>query len=77
MLTIVIGTAAIALLYRQIRVIGKLMILLWAGMLLTVGSVIVSGVIHLVRFGAGPALDFPPDAFHLSTGFALGSAGPC
>ena len=72
MLTVVIGTAAIVLLYRQIRAIGKLMILLWVGMLLTVGSVIVCGVIHLVRFGAGPALDFPPDAFHFSTGFALG-----
>jgi APA family basic amino acid/polyamine antiporter len=72
LLTVAIGVLAIALLYRQIRAIGKLMVLLWAGMLLTVGSVIVSGVIHIAHFGAGPALDFPPDAFRFSTGFALG-----
>lgn len=71
-LVVVLGVIAIVLLYRQIRSIGKLMILLWAGMLLTVGAIIVSGVIHMVRFGAGPALDFPPGAFHLSSGLALG-----
>ena len=41
-------------------------------MLLTVGPVIVSGVIHIAHFGPGPALDFPPGAFSFSTGFALG-----
>jgi APA family basic amino acid/polyamine antiporter len=72
LLTVVLGAAAIALLYRQIHSIGKLMVLLWAGMLLTVGSVIVSGVIHIARFGPGPAFDFPPGAFSFSVGFALG-----
>jgi amino acid transporter len=61
-----------ALLYREIRSIGKLMILLWVGMLATVGAIIVSGVIHMAHFGPGPALDFPPGAFRFSTGFALG-----
>jgi APA family basic amino acid/polyamine antiporter len=37
-----------------------------------VGSIIVSGLIHIAHFGPGPALDFPPGAFHFSTGFALG-----
>jgi APA family basic amino acid/polyamine antiporter len=71
-LIIGLGVLAIALLYRQIDAIGKLMVLLWVGMLLTVGSIIVSGVIHIIHFGPGPALDFPPDAFHFSLGFALG-----
>ena len=51
------------------------MLLLWAGMLLTVGAIIVSGLIHMARFGPGPALDFPPDAFRLSKSFALGLGG--
>src|SRR2546427_3225674 len=72
LLVICLGVLTIVLLYRQIRAIGKLMLLLWAGMLRTVGSIIVSGLIHMAHFGPGPALDFPPGAFHFSTGFALG-----
>jgi len=72
LLVVGLGVLTITLLYRQIRAIGKLMILLWVGMLLTVGSIIVSGLIHIAHFGPGPALDFPPGAFHFSTGFALG-----
>jgi APA family basic amino acid/polyamine antiporter len=72
LLTLTLGVLTIALLYRQIRAIGKLMILMWAGVLLTVGSVMVSGVIHMARFGPGPALDFPPGAFSFTMGFALG-----
>ena len=72
LLVVALGLLAIVLLYRQIRSIGKLMILLWVGMLLTVGAIIVSGLIHMARFGPGPALDFPPGAFHFSPKFALG-----
>lgn len=72
LLVIALGIITIALLYRRIRTIGKLMILLWVGMLLTVGSIIVSGLIHMAHFGPGPALDFPPGALRFSTGFALG-----
>jgi APA family basic amino acid/polyamine antiporter len=72
LLVLGLGVLTIVLLYRQIRQIGKLMILLWAGMLLTVGSIIVSGLVHMAHFGPGPALDFPPGALHFSTGFALG-----
>src|SRR2546427_2806570 len=42
LLVICLGVLTIVLLYRQIRAIGKLMLLLWAGMLLTVGAIIVS-----------------------------------
>jgi len=72
LLTVALGVLAIVLLYRQIHSIGKLMLLLWAGMLLTVGAVIGSGVIHMAHFGPGPALDFPPGALSFSMGFALG-----
>jgi len=66
------GVLTIVLLYRQIRAIGKLMLLLWVGMLLAVVPVIVGGLIHLARFGPGPAFDFPPGAFSFTLGFALG-----
>jgi amino acid transporter len=72
LLILSLGVLTIVLLYRRIGAIGKLMLVLWAGMLLAVGPVIVGGLIHLVQFGPGPAFDFPPGAFHFSTGFALG-----
>lgn len=64
-----IGVAIIALLYRDIREVGKLTVVLWAGMLVTVLAVIGTGVIH---FDAAKALDFPPNAFTFSQGFFLG-----
>ena len=68
-----IGLVVIALLYRRIGSIGKLTVVLWLGMLLTVLSVIVSGMTH---FNARVVFDFPPDAFTFNLGFAsgLGSA---
>ncbi|MFN7995667.1 MAG: APC family permease [Bryobacteraceae bacterium] len=72
LLVIALGLITMGLLYRQIGAIGKLMITLWVGMLLTVGSIIVSGVIHIAHFGTGTALHFPPGALQFSTGFALG-----
>jgi amino acid transporter len=72
LLIVALGALTIVLLYRQIHAIGRLMLLLWAGMLLTVGPVIVGGVLHIARFGPGPAFDFPPDAFLFSVGFLLG-----
>jgi len=71
-LILIMGIVTVVLLYRQIHAIGKLMLLLWAGMLLAVGPVIAGGLIHIARFGPGPAFDFPPGAFQFSTGFALG-----
>ena len=68
-----IGLVIIALLYRKISSVGRLSVVLWVGMLITVLWVIVSGLTH---FDAAIVFDFPPDAFTFSLGFAsgLGSA---
>ena len=60
---------AIALLYRKIEVVGRMIVALWAGVLLTVAVVVVCGLPHL---GSGIAFDFPPQAFSFSRGFLLG-----
>ena len=57
------------LLYRKIESIGKLMVVLWAGMILTIAVVLFSGLSH---FNARVAFDFPPHAFSFSGGFVLG-----
>jgi APA family basic amino acid/polyamine antiporter len=59
----------VVLLYRQITVIGRLAELLWVGVALTVGWVIVAGLTH---FSAARAFDFPPGAFTLSPAFFNG-----
>ncbi|HEV2689640.1 MAG TPA: APC family permease [Bryobacteraceae bacterium] len=63
------GLLVIALLYRRITAIGRLTVVLWVGMLITVLWVIVSG---LSNFQANVAFDFPPGAFTFSTGFVAG-----
>ena len=74
---VAIATAAFVmfLLYRRITVLGKLAELLWIGVALTIGWVIVAGLTH---FSAARAFDFPPGAFTLSpaffTGHGLGDA---
>jgi APA family basic amino acid/polyamine antiporter len=66
-----IATAGLVtfLLYRRITVIGRLAGLLWVGVAIAVGWVIVAGLTH---FSAARALDFPRDAFHLSPAFFMG-----
>jgi amino acid transporter len=59
----------IVLLYRRVTSIGKLTVVLWAGMLITVLWVIVAGLSH---FNAKVVFDFPPNAFRFSTGFVAG-----
>src|SRR5262245_37955645 len=66
---IIIGLINIALLYRQIKRIGKITVSLWIGTLLTTGVVIVTGVIY---FDPKVAFDFPSGAFNFSTGFLFG-----
>ena len=68
-----VGLVNIALLYRRISFIGQLTVSLWVGMLLTVGTVIFTGLNH---FDHRVAFDFPPTACHFSWGFlwGLGSA---
>src|SRR5580700_6576988 len=64
---VAIATCAVVvfLLYRRITAIGKLAELLWVGVALAVGWVIVAGLTH---FNAARAFDFPPGAFSLSSG---------
>ena len=55
------ATAFIVLLaYRRVEAAGRLMVVLWAGMILTVGWVIIAG---LTDFHAERAFAFPPGAF--------------
>lgn len=63
------GVLATILLYRKITSIARLMMGLWIGMLVTVGWVIVSGLLH---FNPSIAFDFPADAFSFGRGFFLG-----
>ncbi len=60
LVVIVIGLINIALLYRQIKHIGKITVSLWVGTLLTTGLVIFTGAMH---FDPKLAFDFPPGAF--------------
>ena len=73
LISVAIGLVVIALLYRRISSIGKLTVVLWLGMLLTVLTVIVSGLAH---YNAKVVFDFPPNAFTFNLGFVsgLGSA---
>jgi amino acid transporter len=63
--------------YRRIEVAGKLMVILWVGMLVSIGWVIVSGLFH---FDVHQAFDLSPDPWdfdrpHLAgLGTALGIA---
>src|SRR2546426_495581 len=58
-----VGILCIALLYRRIHSIGIITVSLWAGTLLTVLAVILSGAPH---FRPAVAFDFPQGAFDLS-----------
>jgi amino acid transporter len=55
--------------YRRIDTLGRLLVVLWAGMLLTVAWVIVTGLTH---FDAGRAFDFPERAWHVDGPWAFG-----
>jgi len=60
---------AVVLLYRKIASIGWLSKLLLAGVLGTIGWIIVAGLSH---FNVAQAFSFPPGAFSLSKNFFLG-----
>src|SRR3954470_21792111 len=68
-LPIIVGGICLILLYRKIGSVAKITVTLWAGTLLTVGAVMVTGALH---FSAKVAWDFPPNAFQFSTGFLFG-----
>jgi len=64
-----VGVLVIVLLYRRVTSIGKLTVVLWIGMLVTVLWVIFAGLSH---FNTKVVFDFPPNAFRFSTGFVAG-----
>jgi amino acid transporter len=64
-----VGVLVVFLLYRGITAVGKLTVVLWIGMLVTVLFVIVSGFAH---FNPKLAFDFPRNAFTFSRGFFAG-----
>src|SRR5262245_25285326 len=66
---VLVGLLATCLLYRKITSIARLMVALWVGMLMTVGWLIVSGMLN---FKADIAFNFPVGAFAFSRGFFLG-----
>lgn len=68
----VLGVLVVTLLYRRITAIGRLTVVLWVGMLVTVAWIILSGI---GRFDAKLVFDFPPGAFRFSTGFLMGLGG--
>jgi len=69
MVCLAVGVVVIVLLYRGVTAVGRLTVVLWIGMLVTVFWIIASG---LVNFHAKVAFDFPPNAFTFSTGFVTG-----
>ena len=66
---IFIVVLAVILLYRKITSIGWMSKLLLAGVLITIGWIIIAGFTH---FDAARAFSFPPGAFTLSHNFFLG-----
>ena len=69
LVSLAVGALVIGLLYRRISSVGRLTVVLWAGMLVTVLGMIAAGVAH---FHAGVVFDFPPGAFTFTRGFAAG-----
>jgi amino acid transporter len=63
-----IGILNLLLLYRDIKHIGKLSVILWVGTLITTAVVIFSGIF---RFDPNLAFAFPPGAFELNSKFAF------
>ena len=66
---LVLGISVVALLYRRIGSVGRLMVALWMGVVLTMLIVLIEGALH---FNPKIAFALPPNAFHLSYGFFLG-----
>ncbi len=68
----VVGVLVVVLLYRGIRAVGRLTVVLWIGMLATVAWIIFAGFTH---FNARLAFDFPPHAFTITPAFMAGLGG--
>jgi amino acid transporter len=61
--------AITGLAYRRIEAVGRIMVVLWIGMLATVVWVIVAGALH---FDRALAFDYPAEAWRLGATFANG-----
>jgi amino acid transporter len=61
-----------ALLYRDIRAVARLSVLMWVVVLATVGWITIAG---LLNFNPRTVLDFPPRAFTASPAFFFGLGG--
>ena len=60
------------LLYRDIREVGKLSVVMWVVVMATVAWVVIAGLTH---FHLSQAMDFPPNAFELSGKWIMGLGG--
>src|SRR6266481_3414306 len=69
LVSLVVGTLVIVLLYRRIAAVGRVTVVLWIGMLITVLWIVAAG---LLNFNAKVVFDFPANAFTFSTGFVTG-----
>lgn len=66
---VIVGLAAVLLLYRKISDVGWITVSLWAGTLLTLIAVLGTGLTH---FNPHVAFDFPKNAWKFDSGFLLG-----
>jgi amino acid transporter len=64
-----VAVLMIYLLYRPIQNIGRLMVGLWLGTLITIAAVIFTGATH---FNPQRAFDFPPNAWAFNSAFLIG-----
>ncbi|MGA8026271.1 MAG: amino acid permease [Bryobacteraceae bacterium] len=69
LIAVAVCVASTMLLYRDIRSIGKISIVLWTGLMLAIGVILWGGAWH---FNAARAFNFPPGAFTLSPAFFMG-----
>lgn len=67
--SLTVGTLVILLLYRRITAVGRLTVVLWIGMLVTVLWIVAAGLLH---FQPKMVFDFPAGAFTFSAGFVAG-----
>ena len=72
LLAVVMTLALVALAYRRIEAAGRLMLVLWVGMLVAVGWVILEGLTHA---SLARAFDIPPGAWTFDARFFGGLGG--
>ncbi|MFO0960251.1 MAG: APC family permease [Isosphaeraceae bacterium] len=65
-------TACVVLAYRRIEMAGKLMVVLWAGMLVTMALMIGTGFLHFRPSLLG---DIPPEATRIDAAWMMGLGG--